>query len=117
MLGSKFLKKGIKEESAVYTEFTRSSGWVAPDVVNMIAQLNTNLGDLQGNDWFYVDIKLWWWISESLSGMREKQDSGLQALLNGPLDASQSEEYFSDLKLDEDFIQKMLEVHVDLSDA
>lgn len=57
MLGVKFLKKGIKEESTVYSEFTRSSGWVAPDVVNMIAQLNTDLGDLQGDSQHYYQHK------------------------------------------------------------
>lgn len=55
-------------------------------------------------------------ILESLRSIRQKQESELRALLNAPVNASQNEEYFSDLKLDDNFVQKMLEVQVDLSD-
>lgn len=120
MLGVKFLKKGIKEETAVYTEFTKSAGWVAPDITNMIAQLNTDLGELQGSQRSLVlalHADLPTLPAGVLRNMRQRQEADLRALLNaGPLGLPQDGADFSEVKMEESFIQKMLDVQVDLSD-
>lgn len=117
-MGIKKLKKGIHKEKALYSDFTSQGGWIPPDILQLIRQLTAELDNLQGIIAKEILIAL---ISPSLiaslRSLRQQQESELRTIMNAPALGPPLERlYLGDLKMQQKFIPKILEIQVDLSE-